>query len=149
MNIKCSSINHKENEAIIFWFSSKNELKILNKNYDIPYLKYDNKFKEYLENELNTSNAITLLYELLKDNSVNNTTKLELIKSWDTVLGLDLIKTNSIDPELEKYILSKIEERKQAKINKDFQLADSIREELLSKGIEIKDTREGTTYEIK
>ena len=86
---------------------------------------------------------------MLKDNSVNNTTKLELIKSWDTVLGLDLIKTNSIDPELEKYILSKIEERKQAKINKDFQLADSIREELLSKGIEIKDTREGTTYEIK
>ena len=133
-------------------------LKLLNKISSIKeegiknndkYLEYDSKFKEYLENELNTSNAITLLYELLKDNSVNNTTKLELIKSWDTVLGLDLIKTNSIDPELEKYILSKIEERKEAKINKDFQLADSIREELLSKGIEIKDTREGTTYEIK
>ena len=133
-------------------------LKLLNKIASIKeegnldndkYLEYDNKFKEYLENELNTSNAITLLYELLKDNNVNNTTKLELVKSWDTVLGLDLVKTSSIDPELEKYILSKIEERKQAKQNKDFALADSIREELLSKGIEIKDTREGTTYEIK
>ena len=113
------------------------------------YQEYDGKFKEHLENELNTSNAITLLYELLKDNSVNNTTKLELIKSWDTVLSLDLIKTDSINPELEKYIIDKIEERKNAKLNKDYALADSIREELLSKGIEIKDTREGTIYEIK
>ena len=38
--------------------------------------------------------------------------------------------------------------RKEAKINKDFELADKIRNELLEKGIAIKDTREGTTYEI-
>ena len=41
-----------------------------------------------------------------------------------------------------------IEKRKIAKQNKDFALADSIRQELLDKGIVLKDTREGTTYEV-
>lgn len=41
-----------------------------------------------------------------------------------------------------------IEERKNAKQNKDFALADKIRNELQEKGIILKDTREGTTYEV-
>lgn len=50
--------------------------------------------------------------------------------------------------DLEEEILSKIEERKEAKKNKDFAKADEIRNELLEKGIKLVDTREGTTYEI-
>ena len=109
---------------------------------------YNNKFKNELESDLNTANAITILYELLKDSLLNNTTKLELVSNFDKVLSLDLIKKNEIDDELKVYIEEKIEERKIAKQNKDFELADSIREELLAKGIEIKDTREGTTYNL-
>ena len=45
-------------------------------------------------------------------------------------------------------VLNKIEDRKEAKKNKDFQLADKIRDELLEKGIKLIDTREGTTFEI-
>ena len=44
------------------------------------------------------------------------------------------------------YILEMIEKRNEAKKNKDFALADSIRDELLQKGIMLVDTREGTTY---
>ena len=44
--------------------------------------------------------------------------------------------------------MKKIEERKEAKKNKDFAKADSIRDELLAKGIKLIDTREGTTYEL-
>ena len=112
--------------------------------------KYDNKFKDALSNDLGTSNCITLIYDLLKDESVNNTTKIELIKAWDTVLSLDLLKKEEteIDEELLSYINQKIEERKEAKINKDYELADSIRKELEEKGIILKDTREGTTFEI-
>ena len=133
-------------------------LKLLNKTTSLKeegvldkdkFDSYDNKFKGYLENDLNTSNAITLIYELLKDDSVNNTTKIELIKAWDTVLSLDLLKKETVDSDLEKYINEMIEKRKEAKANKDFALADSIRDELLSKGIVLKDTREGVTYEIK
>ena len=72
------------------------------------------------------------------------------IEIFDKVLGLDLLKkeTKEIDEELKTYILSKIEERNNAKKNKDFTLADSIRNELLEKGITLKDTREGTIFEL-
>ena len=51
-------------------------------------------------------------------------------------------------PELEELILVKIEERNQAKKNKDFALADQIRDELFNKGVKLIDSREGTTYEL-
>lgn len=113
------------------------------------YDKYNLKFKEALENDLNTSMALTVLYDTLKD-EINNETKYELIKSFDTVLSLDLLedKTVKVDETLEAWILEKIEERKQAKANKDFIKADAIRDELKEKNIIIKDTREGTTFEV-
>ena len=49
----------------------------------------------------------------------------------------------------EKYIEKQIDLRKQAKENKNYELADNIRKELEQQGIYIKDTREGTVYEIK
>ena len=79
---------------------------------------------------------------------LNNNTKLYLIEDFDKVLSLDLIQKEEIDNELVEYINKKIEERKEAKINKNYDLADSIRKELEEKGIILKDTREGTTFEI-
>ena len=111
--------------------------------------EYQDRFKEELSNDLNTANSITVLYDLIKDDTINGTTKIYLIKDFDKVLSLDLIKEkDSIDSELEKYIQDKIEERKIAKQNKDYALSDAIRDELLTKGIELIDTREGTTYKI-
>ena len=52
------------------------------------------------------------------------------------------------DDELTAFILAKIEERKEAKKAKDFAKADAIREELLAKGVAIKDTREGVVWEL-
>jgi len=110
--------------------------------------EYNNRFKENISDDVNTANALTVLYDLLKDDTVNNTTKLELISNFDKVFDVNLIKSNEVDEELLKYINEKIEERKQAKANKDFELADKVRNELLEKGIQLKDTREGTTFEI-
>ena len=53
-----------------------------------------------------------------------------------------------LEPEFEEYILRKIEERARAKENKNYVLADQIREELLQKNVVLKDTREGTTYSL-
>lgn len=110
--------------------------------------KYNNEFKETLKNDLNTASSLTLIYKLLKDTEVNDITKLELIKNFDKVLSLNLVQEKNIDTDLTKYIEEKINERNQAKKDKDYKRADSIREELLSKGIIIKDTREGTIYEL-
>ena len=57
-------------------------------------------------------------------------------------------KENNINEDLKQYIEEKIEQRKQAKLERNYELADQIRKELEQKGILIKDTREGTTYEV-
>ncbi len=108
---------------------------------------YITKFKECLEDDMNTANAITLLYDLLKEDT-NDTTKIKVIEQMDKVLSLDLLKTEEKNID-EAYIKEMIEKRNNAKKNKDFALADSIREELEEQGITLKDTREGTIYEVR
>lgn len=111
--------------------------------------EYQIKFKEALENDLNTSSALTLLYDVIKDEKLNNNSKLYLIEDFDKVLSLNLLsEERELDEETKKYIEEMISKRKEAKINKNFELADEIRNELLNKGIVIKDTREGTIYEV-
>lgn len=105
---------------------------------------WDDKFKSYIEDDLNTANAMTLLYDLLKSD-VDDSTKLALIQSWDKVFSLDLIQEDC--DELNYEIIKKIEERNLAKKNKDFAKADMIRDELLKQGIKLIDGREGTTFE--
>ena len=110
---------------------------------------YEEKFKDAINNDLNTSLMLTLVYEVLKDKELNDLTKKEIIKSFDKVLGLDLLKKEEIKLDIdEKYILDKIEERRKAKENKDYLLADKIREELLNKNVRLIDTKDNTTYEI-
>lgn len=114
------------------------------------FAEYREKFIEALGNDLNTSQAFTVLYDVLKAD-LDDITKLAIINDFDLVLCLDLVKekeASSTDAELEKYVLERIEARKEAKKNKDFATADAIREELAAKGIQLKDTREGTTWSL-
>ena len=108
---------------------------------------YNDKFKKYIGDDLNTANAITLIYDVLKSN-LNGTTKLKLIDSFDKVLSLDLLKKCNNDSNLDEEILKQIEKRNIAKKEKNYELADSIRDELMKKGVKLIDSREGTTYEI-
>ena len=65
-------------------------------------------------------------------------------------MSLDLLKADEgekVDDELASFVEGKIAERAEAKKNKDFAKADAIRDELLAKGIVIKDTREGVKWE--
>ena len=110
--------------------------------------QYTDKFKACLEDDLNTANALAVLYELLKDSSVHDKTKIELIQSFDTVLSLDLFKMDEVDSDLDSEIQELIEERSEAKKNKDFSKADKIRDDLLARGVKLIDSREGTTYEL-
>jgi len=123
----------------------KDDSKIDKESFD----KYNNEFKSALADNLNTSNALTVLYDVIKS-ELNNNTKLALISSFDKVLSLDLLQEEkTLSNDLENYIDEMIQKRNEAKNNKDYTLADSIRNELLDKGIILKDTREGTIYEVK
>ncbi len=122
------------------------------------------KFEDAIVNDMNTSMGITVVYDMLKAD-ISDATKRKLLASYDEVLGLDLLQAaenlanvskndgsvaekSGIDPELEAFILAKIDERKVAKSEKNFARADEIRNELLEKGVAIKDTREGVIWEL-
>ena len=89
---------------------------------------------------------------ILKAN-ISNATKVELVKNFDTVLNLDLLKENETKEEgsnLTKEEIARIEklikERAEAKQNKNYARADEIRASLFKEGIELIDTKEGTKF---
>ena len=115
---------------------------------------YKEQFQAALDNDLNTSLAVTALYDVLKA-GVNDATKRALIASFDTVLGLGLLEhaaalaekeaapaAGESDPEIEALIQA----RAKAKAEKNWAEADRIRDELKAQGIELVDTKEGTTW---
>ncbi|MEG1642294.1 MAG: cysteine--tRNA ligase [Synergistaceae bacterium] len=113
--------------------------------------EYRGKFIDALGNDLNTSFAFTVLYDMLKAD-INDRTKLFLVEDFDKVFSLNLthfepVKEVNVDSELEAFVLSQIEARKEAKASKNYALADEIRNTLLEKGIVLKDTKDGTLWE--
>ena len=114
------------------------------------------RFAGALNGDLNTSLAVTAVYDALKAKTTD-ATKLAAIADFDQVLSLNLISAAdavrkqqeeeaaaSADPEIDALVAA----RTQAKKEKNFAEADRIRDELAAKGILIKDTRQGTTYTI-
>lgn len=115
------------------------------------FQEYKERFEKELCNDLNTSMAITVVYDLLKAD-MSDATKRALIEDFDKVLSLNLLTAvvedanTGVDAEMEAYILAMIEERKAAKKEKNFARADEIRDILLEKGIILEDTREGVKW---
>lgn len=127
-------------------------IKKLDKNENQEIIKQDfdtfnEQFKSALANDLNTSLALTTIFDVLKCDT-NDTTKIALIKSFDTVLGIGLTKALESNDAKETQdvpteVIEKVNLRIEAKKNKNFALADQLREEVKAMGYEIVDTREG------
>ena len=122
---------------------------------ETAFADFKKKFTDAVSNDLNTSMAITIVYDVLKAD-ISDRTKLALIDDFEQVLDLGfresgkalLEASSSVDSEFEAFINDKIAERAAAKKAKDFATADAIRDELLAKGVAIKDTREGVKWEL-
>ncbi len=121
------------------------------------------KFKEAMDNDLNTSLGITALFDVLKAKT-NGATKAALIEDFDRVLSLSLMEKAEalrtvkgspdseaapVNDELSAWIEALIAERAEAKKAKNYARADEIRAELSAKGVTLKDSKEGTTYTIE
>ena len=107
-------------------------------------------FRRGLDNDLNTSLAVTAVYDVLKA-PVNDTTKLWLLEDFDQVLSLDLVEKarQLAQPEesgLEEEIEKLIAQRQEARKNKDFATADRIRDELKAQDILLEDTPQGDKW---
>lgn len=110
------------------------------------------KFEEAMEDDFNTADAISAIFELVKWSNTNTdagTSKAllqkvyDLLKTLTDVCGLIIEKEEEI---LDSQIEALIEERQNARKEKNFKRADEVRDELLSKGILLEDTREGVKW---
>ena len=113
-------------------------------------------FCEALDNDMNTSLAVTALYDVFKLNA-NNATKLALVEEFDKVLTLNLLEAAKasekqedagVDAALVAEIEAQIAARAEAKKNKNYAEADRIRNDLAARGITLIDTKEGTQFKI-
>lgn len=113
--------------------------------------RYVENFIESLEDDLNTADAIASLFEIVKYSNSNfseQTSKNMVQYTYDNLLKLSRIlgllsRTEEI---LEEEILALIDRRTQARKDKDYKLADEIRDELKEKGIVLEDTQEGVKW---
>ena len=113
-------------------------------------------FADAMDNDLNTSLAVTALYDVLKADA-NAATKWQAIADMDTVLQLNLIaqaeaqaqpakEETGLDAETTAWVEERIAARAAAKKAKNYAEADAIRAEILAAGIEITDTKDGVKY---
>ncbi|MBE6559714.1 MAG: cysteine--tRNA ligase [Ruminococcaceae bacterium] len=116
-------------------------------------------FKEALDNDLNTSLAVTAVYDVLKA-PISDAAKRQILGEFDAVLSLNLLKAADAkraeaetdapagDSELIAKIEAMIAERAAAKKAKNYARADEIRAELSAMGVTLKDTPNGTEFTI-
>ncbi|MBE6708666.1 MAG: cysteine--tRNA ligase [Ruminococcaceae bacterium] len=125
------------------------------------------RFREALDNDLNTSLAVTALYDVLKYKT-NGKTKVMMLAEFDTVMTLDLISAaekvraasasaetvteaaapTGVDADFAAKVEALIADRAAAKAAKDYAAADAIRDELTAMGVVLKDSKEGTTWTL-
>ena len=119
--------------------------------------QYRQKFSDVLGNDMNTSLAVTSVYDALKADT-NDATKLAILNDYDKVLSLDLVNeakkynekqtaapANEEDAEIDALVA----QRTQARKDKNWAEADRIRDELNARGIVLTDTPEGVKWSRK
>lgn len=130
-------------------------LKAVNETETIDNQKMDDfkeKFATELSDDLNIANAVTVLFDVLKDAELNSKEKVSLIEDFDKVLCLDLFKEEvaAVRTDLDVDLINKlIAERTEARKNKEWAKSDEIRNKLAEMNIEIVDTKDGATWKTK
>jgi cysteinyl-tRNA synthetase len=121
-------------------------------------IEYKKQFFEAIANNLNTPQAVSVMWSLLKDEGVLPSDKKLALIEFDEILGLKLIDAEEIlndmaenrlveENDLPAEIQELVVERAEARKNKDFKESDRIRDILLEKGYQVKDSADG--QEIK
>ncbi len=114
------------------------------KDFDASF--YSNQFEEFMDNDFDTSGALSVLFDLIKDVGFNSEYKkddvLALLEKLDSVLGIIFAEEASVDSEVEALI----KEREGARKTKNFKRSDEIRDLLKEKGIILEDGPNGTIW---
>ncbi|MFO0718958.1 MAG: cysteine--tRNA ligase [Candidatus Paceibacterota bacterium] len=110
----------------------------------VGYLK---KFKDFINDDLDTPQAVALIWEMMKDKSVTDRQKRATLNEFDKVLGLNLKglakELKNADKDVPDVVKSIVSEREKARKNKDWKKSDELRDAILKEGFEVKDTDKG------
>ncbi len=106
-----------------------------------PHTAYVEKFEALMNDDLDTPQALALIWEVLADASLSDSDKKATIFAFDKILGLGLDKI--VKTEIPEDILKLAEDREQARKNKDFKKSDELRNEIENFGYTVKDTDTG------
>jgi cysteinyl-tRNA synthetase len=140
---------------------NKNQTSGVNPDLDIK--QFEDKFIAAMDDDFNTAQAVAVIFDFVKEVNrtiaENENINADFYKNVKTFLErtavaiLGIINFNVEDETANKdldvnYIQQMIDKRTEAKNEKDYALADKIRDELKELGVELKDSKEGTTYKI-
>ena len=105
-------------------------------------LSFQERFLQAVDDDLDMPAALTIVHEMIGDDSVSEIERYALISSWDSVLGLSLVDTAAVAADVDALIA----QRDAARQDKDFARADAIRDTLRERGIELLDSATGTRW---
>ena len=115
--------------------------------FSAKHSEYKNKFVDAINDDLNVSEGLAILWDALKDGELKAGEKLELVYDYDKVFGLKLNEVKPEESTIPDEIAQYAEQRLQAKKAKNFAMADELREKIRAMGYEVTDKKEG--YELK
>lgn len=152
--------SHYRNKLNFTWDAIKSAKNSLNKLRDMIALhkgvnkkidkniisKYEEQFLDAINDDMNMPVAISIVWEIAKEKEKSNDFY-ELIKKFDSVLSLDLDKNDKEDINIPEDIKLILNERKDARKNKNFAKSDELRDKLKELGYIVKDTKDGQIIE--
>lgn len=152
--------SHYRNKLNFTWDAIKSAKNSLNKLRDMTALhkdvnkkidkniisKYEEQFLDAINDDMNMPVAISIVWEIAKEKEKSNDFY-ELIKKFDSVLSLDLDKNDKEDINIPEDIKLILNERKDARKNKNFAKSDELRDKLKELGYIVKDTKDGQIIE--
>ena len=107
---------------------------------------YEARFLDSINDDLNMPMAMSVVWDVVR-NPVKSKDLQKLLLKFDRVLGLDLTNYKPEEKKLPEEIQELVALRNEARKNKDWAESDRLRDELISKGYTVKDTKEGTVVE--
>ncbi len=111
--------------------------------------KYKSEFQKAIENDLNTPEALAVVWKLVKDESVSPATKCATMFEFDKVLGLDLENNEYEVTDVPEEVRQLVALRGAARLAQNWDKADQIRQAIIQKGFEILDTPSGQELKKK
>lgn len=108
---------------------------------------FEDKFLRAINDDLNMPVAVAIAQEIISDKKLSSSAKISLLEKFDRVLGLGIKEMKKERVEIPQHIKELLEQREEARVKKDFERADTLRDEIKKQGFVIKDTPNGPEIE--